>query len=84
MPFPAILKKRSRPFLSGVVDAQGAAEQGIGPFGDLDHDELARPGRPADIGGVDDEEEMVAPALDFAEAGVALDRHGRSGALFAP
>ena len=67
-----------------VVDAEGAAEKGGAPFGDLDHDELARPGVPADRRGVDREAEMIAPALDLAEAGVALDGHGGSGARFAP
>ncbi len=84
VPRPAILKKSSMPVRIRVVDAEGAAEKRGAPFGDLDHDELARPGVPADRRGVDHEAEMVAPALDLAEAGVALDGHGGSGARFAP
>src|SRR5665647_2919639 len=66
-----------------VVDGQGTPEQGEGPVRDLDHDELAGPGFLPHGRGLDREPKQVPPRLDFAEAGVALDRHSGSGARFA-
>jgi hypothetical protein len=80
---PGDLEEELDPRRPGVVDAERAAQEREGPFGDLDHDELPRPGLPAEGGGVDDETVMVAPALDLAEAGVSFDGHGGSG-LVAP
>ena len=67
-----------------VVDAQGPAEKGESPLGNLDHDELPWPRAGPERRRVDGEPEIIAPTLDFAEAGVAFDGHGGSGALFAP
>lgn len=68
----------------GVVDAQGSAEEGKGPVGDFDHDELPRPRFPPDVRGVDRQIEVIVPVADLAEAGVPVYRHGSSGAWFAP
>ena len=81
---PGDLEEELDAALVRVMDAEGAAEQGKGALRDLDHDELPRPGRPSEGRSVDREPEEIAPALDFAKAGVSLDRHGGSGGSFRP